>query len=492
MNKCLIIALVLLLAQFFCACGDGFEDYSTNPDDRLAFSTDTVAFDTIISTIVTPYQYFKVYNRHSKALLISSVSLEKGAGSPFRINVDGQAGSVFQNLEIRANDSIYVLVDAKPAENHVDEPQSLNEAVVFVTNGVRQDVQIAATAQDATLWRGVVLDSDTVLGGPKPFVIYDSLIVREGVTVEIREGARFYMHGNAEMVVQGTLKMKGLRENPILIRGDRFDYFVNIPYDRVPGQWGGIRFTASSYDNEWEHVRIRNGKFGLRFDPSDTLRLKMRMKNVVLTNFKGLLLSAVNCRIEAENCEFSNAKDALLNLAGGVYDFTHCTIANYYPSHAEAGWGNSNNETIRLMGSFWNETAGETEYFPLLRAGFYNSVIWGNSRIGSGIAFDSDERAVVRFLFQNCLIPNAEATNDEPENPEARVVRCLINKDPLFRLVDGEKFQYDFRLDSLSPVRNLADLVIAQRVPVDLEGNERLGDEGADLGAYEFVGKGEP
>ncbi|MDR0541368.1 MAG: hypothetical protein LBH19_04055 [Dysgonamonadaceae bacterium] len=485
MNR-VVILFVILLVSLSYACNDGFEDYSANPNDLLTFSTDTVAFDTILSTVNTPYQLFKVYNPHSKALLISSVFLENGADSPFQINVDGQAGTGFQNIEIRGNDSIYVLVNAKPAENNADDPKYLTDYVVFVTNGVRQKVLIEASSQDAEWWKGKIIRSDTVLSSPKPFVIYDSLVVDEGVTLEIREGTRFYMHGHAEMIVKGRLQIKGTLEKPVLIRGDRFDYFVNIPYDLVPGQWGGIRFEANSYENELEYVFIRNGKYGMDFRLSDPSRSKMKMKNVVMSNFKGILLNAVNCNIEAENCEFSNAKTAVLNLAGGMYNFTHCTIANYYLSSVELGWGNSDNETVRLMGSYWNETSNVTEYYPLSRAHFYNSIIWGKGK-GSNIVFDTDEKGVVIPFFQNCVIPNKEATNDDPANPDAQVVSCLINKDPKFKLTDSKDFVYDFRLDSLSPARNVADRAIAEKLPKDIHGVDRFTDEGPDMGGYEFV-----
>ena len=36
-------------------------------------------------------KYFTVINPHSEALLIDEISLEEGASSQFRINIDGQA-----------------------------------------------------------------------------------------------------------------------------------------------------------------------------------------------------------------------------------------------------------------------------------------------------------------------------------------------------------------------------------------------------------------
>ena len=497
MNKSVILPIVFLLASLIYACNDGFDNFSKNPNHVLAFSTDTIAFDTIISSVNTPYKLFKVYNRNSKALLISSVYLGLGAKSPFKINVDGQAGITFQDIEIRANDSIYIFVDAKPAENDTDEPVSLTDYVIFVTNGVEQKVLIEATAQDAVIWRGMILDSDTVLSSRKPFFIYDSLVIAKGVTLKVEDGARFYMNNKAEIIVKGCMKITGTLEKPVLIRGNRFDDIVkNVPYDLVPGQWEGIRFESSSYNNELEHVFIRNGKYGMNFELSDPSQSKMKMKNVVMTNFKGILLNAVNCRIEAGNCEFSNAKDALLNLTGGHYNFTHCTIANYYLSNPEWGWGNSDNETIHLMGSYWSAETGTIEYYPIVQANFLNCVIWGKGKGPDGkgkssdITLDADEKAIVVHFFKKCVIPNIDATNDNPADPNAEVVYCLINEDPLFKLTDSSKdfkFKYDFRLDSISPARNIADIEIAKKLPKDINGIDRFLDEGPDIGGYEFI-----
>jgi hypothetical protein len=327
-----------------------------------------------------------------------------------------------------------------------------------------------------------------VLSNAKPFVIYDSLVVKEGITLELKAGTTFYMHSNAEIIVRGTLKAKGTPENPIVIRGDRFDYMVDIPYDLIPGQWGGIRFESNSYNNELEHVRIRNGKQGMDFKLSEPLQSKMKMKNVVMTNFKGILINALNSNIEAENCEFSNARGAILHLTGGQYSFTHCTIANYYFSSSEYGWGNSNNETVYLLSSYFNEETNETENYPLQKADFRNCIIWGRTK-DSEIFIEENEKAYVSHRFQNCVIPNSNATNDDENDPNATVINCLINTDPKFRLVDSNDFVYDFRLDSISPARNKANAKIAEKIPHDLQGINRFGDEGPDIGAYEWAGK---
>ncbi|GHV10061.1 hypothetical protein FACS1894162_2430 [Bacteroidia bacterium] len=438
-----LLGIFLLI---FCSCNDNFDNYSTNPNDVLTFSTDTVAFDTIISTVRTPYKAFMIRNSHKKPLLISSISLETGGNSAFHINVDGRAGQSFESIEIRANDSLYVLVDVTPHLAQSNDPQLLSDKIIFVTNKIQQSIVLQATAQDCEMWTGKHIVSDTTLTNQKPFVIYDSLVVDAGATLHIAEGVKFYMHSNAEIIVHGTLQAHGTLEKPIIVRGDRFDYWIGIPYDRIPGQWGGIRFSENSFDNELERVHIRNGKFGLYFEPSTPNQLKIKLKSIVLTNFKGALLNAANCRIEVENSELSNAKDGLVWLDGGDYSFIHCTLANYYPGNAETGWGSSEQLTVQLTGD------------NPIHADFYNTIIWGGSK-NSEITFDSQDGVT----FGN----------------------CITHEDPLFLKSNWKDYAYDFHLHLLSPAIHAADPTYSLLVPFDLDGIDRFKDGKPDIGAYE-------
>jgi uncharacterized protein YchJ len=490
----IFIPLTIWFVSFFYACDDGFDDFSSNPNHLLSFSRDTIAFDTIISTINTPFQTFKVYNRNSKALLISAVSLENGNESGFKINVDGRAGNAFENIEIRGNDSLFVFVDAKPAKTGSNEPEYLTDYIVFTTNGVRQKVVLEASAQDAEIWRGLVIHSDTTLNNEKPFVIFDSLLIKEGATLHLQEGTIFYMHSGSEIIVQGNIKAKGRLEKPIVIRGDRFGYVAGVPYDLIPGQWEGFRFESSSFDNELEYMHIRNGKNGMNFQLSDPKRLKAKMKNLVVTNFKGTLINSVNCHIEAENCEFTNSKDALLNLVGGKYSFTHCTMANYYFSSLEYGWGNSTNQTVVLSNNYFNNEKNEVEFYPITQANFYNTIIWGSQyRYGSQFTLRESEESSIDYLLKNCLFPHLNASNDDESDPNnvPRVVNCIINQDPQFSIIMSKnpqklEFIYDFRLDSISPARNKADVQMAEKVPYDINGISRFLDGEPDMGGYEW------
>jgi len=473
--------VVFILSTNFFACKDDFENYSNNPKDILSFSTDTLTFDTVLTTVNSPVLLLKVYNKNSKPLLISSVRLAEGTGSAFRINVDGVAGAIFENVEILANDSLFILVNVKPKENGKFMPVLFNDYVLFEIHGIQQKVVLEAYGQDVYTWRGAIISADSALDNKKPYLIYDSLIIGRDAVVEIGEGSIFYMYNDAQLIVKGTIKVRGTVEKPVVFRGSRTDYMLSIPYDLIPGQWGGIRFASESYDNEMENVRIRNGKFGMEMEVCDNPdRNKIYMKNVVLTNAQETLLHAVNCNIIAENCEFSNSKNALLYLVGGRHRFTHCTIANYYPFHPKLGWANSNRETIVLTDVIHKLDGTGNDNYPVISADFFNSIIWGNSSTSVTKITKSDN---ISYSFKNCLVKNEET--DDP-----RMVDCIFKTDPLFRKIEEKKLFYpsfDFSLQKKSPAKDVANYGIAVQIPFDLKGYYRLADGYPDLGAYEYI-----
>ena len=75
MNRLYFIFLPVLIF-WFASCER--EDISSNPSLKLNFSRDTVMFDTVFTTIGSSTRYFKVYNKNSNDLRISSIERELG------------------------------------------------------------------------------------------------------------------------------------------------------------------------------------------------------------------------------------------------------------------------------------------------------------------------------------------------------------------------------------------------------------------------------
>ena len=102
-----IIVLGFVLA--FASCKKEV-DFSDNNSLKLAFSTDTITFDTVFTSIGSSTRQLMIYNDNNENLKISSIRLESGNMSQFAVNIDGESGYDFSDIEIYSKDSIFVFV----------------------------------------------------------------------------------------------------------------------------------------------------------------------------------------------------------------------------------------------------------------------------------------------------------------------------------------------------------------------------------------------
>jgi len=482
-----------LWLSILIGCTD-FDNFSTNPNHRLSFSVDTLAFDTIFSTIGSTTKQFMVYNPNDEALKIESIVLASGGNSGFRFNVDGRKGESFQGIDIWKKDSLYISVEITVNPTGANQPVVIEDSMLFLTNGIKQSVLLQAYGQDIHIIKGgVVFTNDTTLTADLPFLIYDSLTIAEGATVTIAAGATFYMYNNANIIVSGSVKAKGTPDNPITFRGHRLDYIplsdMRLPYDVIPGQWEGIYFNATSFDNEFDYVMVRNGITGLTFRESSPERLKIQIDNSQITNMDSTTIAATNCYIVATNSEFSNSTYATVFLSGGKYQFTHCTLANYKML------GNSRYPGYTCLWMANQIVNKEKTLFPLQQAFFDNCIIDGGHSADSTklyrgeIFFDTNEQdetgnnETFNYRFTSSFIKTARVNTERFDN-------CLFIKSPAYLMLGKKEdtYAFDFRLANESIGIGMADRTIAEKYPVDRYGVNRLtSSDGPSIGAYEYV-----
>ena len=144
----LMLLSTLLLLVFACRKTD---DFTTSGGDKLSFSSDTLRFDTAFTTVGSATRYIKVFNRNDKPIRISKISLGNKANAVYNLNIDGIPGRSFENVEIGANDSIYVFaeVNINPNAPLSISPFVISEDIVFETNGNTQKVVMEAWGQNA-------------------------------------------------------------------------------------------------------------------------------------------------------------------------------------------------------------------------------------------------------------------------------------------------------------------------------------------------------
>lgn len=414
--------------------------------------------------------------------------MANGNQTGFRVNVDGEylsptAGYQVQNVEIRNKDSIRVFVELTSPTNGKDGPQLIEDNLVFtLESGVEQRINLNAYTWDAQLMRNVVISSDsTIGGGTKPIVIYGGLRVDSLATLHITAGTTLYFHSDAGINVYGRLVSEGVADNNIILRGDRTDkMFDYLPYDMVSGQWKGIVFHSSSYDNVINYTDIHSTFDGIVCDSSDVSKMKLQLFNSTVHNCQGYGLKTVSCKVDVRNCQITNTLQDCVAILGGNVNLTHCTIAQFYPFDSNRGVAlryANHSDDVKL---------------PLERMDCVNTIVTGYGEdmvMGDNCTVEGDT-TMFNYRFINSILRTAKVEDDENIMGviwEDVKDTATVLGEKNFRMVDIDMQRYDFHLDSLSYAINKAD--IEQSLPLDRDGNTR--DELPDIGCYEFIKKNE-
>ncbi|WP_368666928.1 hypothetical protein [Dysgonomonas sp. 511] len=457
MKKHILSALFLLIVLVACSDDD---DFSSDQNLRLGFSADSIAFDTVFTTIGSATKQFKIHNRNNKSLVIESAELVNAAKSGFRMNIDGVKGTRITNLEVLKNDSLFGFVEVTVNPLDENSPVLIKDSIRFVTNGNVQYVHLEAVGQDVYIWKNRSVTKDSIITNTKPLLVYDSLVVKKGAKATIGEGVTLYMKAEASIQVHGTLLVQGTIENPVAIRGSRFGNIEGkIPYDNVPGQWDGIYFFPESFGNRLENVHIRNANRSMTFYPSVADMQKAVIYNTIVHNSYDYGILASNCRIDFTNGLFSNARGAVVELQGGEYNFWHCTIANYF------SWASRGKESMVLAHSGTN----------LLDCKVTNTIIYGS--LSRELLIDKAIQGDYSFI--NCLIRGNEQAG-------GNFTDIIWNTAPLFLNLNKDKdYSYNFRLQENSPAIAAGNQYYSQSVPYDIDGYPRLTDGSSNIGCYE-------
>ncbi len=453
------------------------EDISSSPSLKLSFSNDTVMFDTVFTTFGSSTRYFKVYNRNSHDLKISSIKLAGGETSAYKVNIDGAAASSVNDIVLRSDDSLFVFVKVKIDPNSQNSPLVVADSVIFETNGNLQNVNLIAWGQDVHLFNADSLMTNTTFIADKPYLIYDYLHVKPNVELEISAGAKIYFHNNAHLLIGGTLRVNGEFDNPVIFKGDRLEDF----YRDKAGQWGGILLYKGSKNNSIKWAEISCAINGIIVDTCYTPGTPtLTISNTKVENVTSAGLFARGSTIEADNCLFSNAGQVSVALTiGGNYKFFHCTIVNYWGSYTYR-----KGPALLFSNYFLYKKNGDSNWTLVPRdmeqASFYNCIIYGSREQEYEVdnTFEGQTvNALMNYNFDHCIlkVPSNFSFSDPVK------FNNVLNKDPKFK----DPWKLNFQLDTLSPAKDYGKLDYGTLFPVDLKNISHLLDSKPDLGAYE-------
>lgn len=459
MNRFATVIISIITLLYSCRK----DSFITSPDARLTLTADTLKFDTVFVTAGSTYRTLKIINENDQKLRLSSLKLMGGSASVYKMNVDGIAGTQFNDLDIEPNDSLYVFVQVNIDPRAVNLPFIIRDSIQISFNGKNRLVQLEAWGQNAHFFRDKVVNTAETWNNDMPYVILGSLLVNTNQTLTINKGCRIYVHADAPVVINGTLLINGLKDTSdrVYFRGDRLDE----PYKDHPAAWPGIYFLAGSKDNVLNYAVIKNAyqAIGLQ-DPSPNANPKLTLNECVIDNAYDAGIIALNSSIRARNCLVTNCGRNIFLAKGGDYQFTHCTvvtIANRFIEHKDP---------VLTISNYADNISAN------LNAQFRNCIFWGeNGLVTDEVIVEKNGNTVFNVNFDYNLWKVQAAPANITSN------QIINNQAPRFDSINSARNYYDFRLQSSSPAINKG---VNTAIVTDLDGNPRAVAL-PDLGCFE-------
>jgi len=452
---------------FTCVTSCKKDSFITSEFARVTITADSLKYDTAFTTTGSVTKSFKIINENNQKLRLGKVKLMGGTSSAYKMNIDGAATTEVNNLDIEANDSIYIFVSVTINPNAANLPFIVSDSILINYNGNTRYVQLQSYGQNANFLSNRLLTGNVVWTNNLPYVILGSLRVDTTATLTIQPGCKIYSHADAPFIVDGTLTVNGTKAANVVFTGDRLD----DGYKDLPASWPGIYFRGASKNNVLNYAVVKNAYQAIVTEkPSINANPKLVLHQCIVDNAFDVGILAVNSSLQADNSLISNCGYNIMLTYGGVYNFTHCTVAAYSTNYI----GHKNpaltvNNFTNLNGS--TITAD-------LAAVFRNNIFWSDGGIvDNEVVVNKQGANPFSVLFEKNLY---RALADPANSTLSGNIR---NADPLFDSVDINKKIYDFRITKYAGAPGLnAGVLTAFLKDLD-DKNRHVGLP--DLGCYE-------
>ncbi len=260
-----------------------------------------------------------------------------------------------------------------------------------------------------------------------------------------------------------------------MLRGDRLDnMFDYLPYDRVIGQWKGIRIHPSSTNNVFNYADIHSSEYGIVCDSAafDINALRLELNHVTIHNCKGAGLKTYNTHLLVANSQITNTLADCMAVYGGRAMVVYSTLGQFYPFDANRG--------VALRFTNYHEDYAYPlhgiECYNTLVTGYADDVIMGDSK---------DSTVVFAYYFENCILrtPQPDSTSVSMKAFVNTIFELPEQEGKYhFKTIDIDNQYYDFHLDSISEARKKA--VPLLHYTDDRDGIVR--PDSADIGCYQY------
>ena len=443
------------------------DDFSfQTPSQLLKFSKDTILCDTVYNQVRSGTYALTVYNKEDKDIKIPKIFLEKGLASQYRINVDGKAGYNFDNIPLRAKDSLFIFIEIAPNSSATEA--IAEDRIMFENPAGQQHITLLSLIQDAEFFVSTanqpkIIDTNTTWTNAKAKIILGELSIANGTSLTIEKGTKVYFMKNSGLKVgkNASLMVNGDLDAEVIFRGDRNE----TKYDTLPKNWNGISLEKDALLNI-NYAKIFGGTTGLSLNHATA-----NIKNTIIHTFQDYGIYGINATLYAENLVMNNCGRANLGIfKGGNYEFLHTTLANYWNLAATSA------QAIYAQND-WKNDNGITETAPLILR-FKNSIAY--TRINNAIELKPTSGQTFSYLFENALIRFTAGFGYHWEG-NTSVINSIQNQDPKFLNFHTEKM--NLRVAETSPAKTKGKAATAQQVPLDIKKVNRTSSP--TLGAYQ-------
>ena len=447
------LLLFCLLAIWSCAQLDDTID--SNPSATLTFSTDTIFFDTLITSRNSITRRVRIFNPEDDAIFINRIALGSAASSSYDLIVNGREGFEINDQLLAGGDSLLILVDVTIDPMDQDLPFLVKDSIIVQWNGNQTDIKLIAHGQDAVFLRGDTL-CDVTWTAERPYVIQDGVIIDQSCNLTVEAGTRVYLDNQAAIFVNGNITVDGDSGNLVVFRNTRFE----PNFIEAPGQWQGFVFIPGSRDNRFSYAVIENAVNGIfSFGTNATaIRTQIDFDHTTIRHMSGAGLQLFASEVAMQNCEIYNCSSFLANaFVGGTYSFDHCTFSN------EPNFFARNEPSFAFLDNFPDDPTLVAE----LSLEVTNSIIWGTE--DEEFFLSNNGGTVLDTLVRGNII------RSELSLPGNVVIQELDELDFV------SPFLFDYQLDSSSIA---IDGAVNSTIADDIRGLPRVGTP--DVGAYEL------
>jgi len=442
-NKVFLICCVVF-SIFSCS-----KDYEENDDlSSIFFSLDTLKYDTIFSRIPSTTKRIKIYNKSNSNIVLDQILLENNQ-SYYRLNVNGQNEGKYANININAQDSLYVFVEINAKYHNSDKPKEILDKLIVRYGDYYKSICLQTFIQDVIFLENEDLKTQEFTSD-RPYFIIGNVNIPKSNTLTILDSTHIYFQKKSSLNVYGDILIKGKLHRPVVFMQTRLEKI----YQNIPAQWDGIKIIESSKNSEIEYLICKNAINGLQIHNCEA---EIKIKNSIFTNFSidGILVN--NASLKAENVLIANCGNSSVYLQGDV-DFTaiHCSILNYWTFFSSL----SASLNVKIN--------------PSSNCEIYNSIIYGNAY---NELYMSESNA--NIIIENSLL---KLSNEKIIEYKEYLSNNSFNTNPLFEDVKNLLFY----LTEKSPARAIANTNYSIDLPYDIMGNSRINNVLPDLGCYQY------